>query len=128
MDSLTLFFQNFFGIVGIPFKTITTSESSVSLFGTTTSLTAADCLTDGIKQMTDEDGSTLAGSTSVVSATATVLTYLQTFDPDYKDINLTQAYIESLDENQLNELIVNLDEKSESLKLTEEEAVLSKRI
>lgn len=126
MKFTSLFFENFFGILSAPFQSLGTTGSSAVMGGTSTFLTAADCLTDGIKQFTTEDGNTLAGSLCSASATATVVTYLQVNDVNYPDIQVTKAYVESLSEEELNELIANLD--GIKFDIPEEENILSKRI
>lgn len=122
----TLFFENFFKILGLPFQTISSGQPSVSVWGVTTFYSAATTFTEVMNNFVGDEGSSLSGTSSMVSATATVLTYLQTYCPEYADINLTQAYIDSLSESELNELILTLDEKGNELELTEDEAVLKR--
>lgn len=127
MNVTSLFFDNFFKIASLPFQTLGTTESSASLGGSSTFLTAGECLTSGVKSLTDsDDGSCLFGSTSVASATATMATYMQVHDVDYPDVQLTKAYIESLNQEELTELIANLDALDNDTQ--EEENILAKRI
>ena len=115
MEFTSLFFQNFIGIASIPFQTLGTTQSSASMGGTSTFITAAESLTSGVNQFSSDEGNTLAGSTSVISATATVASYLQVHDIDYPNVEMTKAYVESLTEEELNDLISNLSEKQEEL-------------
>lgn len=128
MNFTSIFFENFVGLLSIPFKTLGTTESSASMTATSTSVTAADCLTTGVNQFESDDGSALVGTTSIASATATAVTYLQVNDIDYPDVQITKAYVESLDEEGLNELIANLDELQIEFDSSEEENILAKRI
>lgn len=128
MKFTSLFWENFIGILSIPFQTLGTTESSASIGGTSTFLTAAECLTDGVKQFSSDGGDALAGTTSIVSATATVATFLEMHDVDYPDVQLTKAYVESLDESELTELIATLDDKQIEFEGLEEQEVLAKRI
>lgn len=127
MHITSLFFENLFGILSLPFQTLGTSQSSVTATGTSTALTAADCLTDGVKAFNADDPQPLTGTTSIASATATVATFMQVNDVDYPDVQLTKAYVESLNEEELTELISKLDDME--IKISEDnEEVLVKRI
>lgn len=128
MEFTSLFFQNFIGIASIPFQTLGTTQSSASMGGTSTFITAAESLTSGVNQFSSDEGNTLAGSTSVISATATVASYLQVHDIDYPNVEMTKAYVESLTEEELNDLISNLSEKQEELESPSKEMLLAKRI
>lgn len=128
MDFTSIFFENLFGIMSFPFKTLGTTESSAITVSTTTSSSAAECLTDGINNFITDDGNALLGSTSVSSATATVATYLEVNNIDYPNIQMTKAYVESRDEEELKELIDNLYEIENELDSSEEANVLAKRI
>lgn len=126
MNVTSLFFDNFFKIASLPFQTLGTTESSASLGGSSIFLTAGECLTNGVQELTGcDDGNCLFGSTSMASATATMATYMQVHDIDYPDVQLTKAYIESLNQEELTELIANLDALDND---TQEENILAKRI
>lgn len=126
MNFTSLFFENFMAIITSPFQTLGTTGSSASMGVSTTLTSATDSFTDGVKQFTSEDGSNIAGTLCCTSATASVAALFQANDIDFPNVQITKAYVESLDEEQLTELIANLD--GIEFDVPEEENVLAKRI
>ena len=114
MKYTTIFMENFFGSLlgGV-------SSIGESVFPTTTACAATSTIRKGCRQEDSLYGAILTGiGTSVSSAIPT------TDQLASRDVEIAQAYMESMDESELNEFI----EKLESVEIVEQPKVLQKTI
>lgn len=106
MDFVTLFLENLTGI---------TTPSSLTSFGGTLLTTIGGNLMD-----MDNDGLQTLGMISTSLATSLLLDGEDAYEKTKQQLELTQAYIESLDQTELEELITKLEIKETELSLEED--------
>lgn len=123
MNLTSLFLENFFNHFSS--SCLLSNTSTISTSTTSTEITAFEIGTTGFNTMDDEP---LLGTTTVTSATTTGTSALTSLsDTSMKQMQLTQAYIESLSEDELEEFIVKLESKEIKVEL-EQEKIKEKKI
>ena len=111
MKYTSIFFENFLGGASSVF------ESSMSVFPTTTACAATSTIRRGCDQENSLYGAILTGIGSSVSSAIPTTNQLASHD-----VEIAQAYMESMDESELNEFI----EKLESIEIVEQPKILQK--
>lgn len=87
-----------------------------------TSSTGTQSILSGL----DEDMDVLSGATTIASGSYLLVSGGDTFLDSIPKLIATQAYVESLDEDELNDLIIKLEGKNYSI--NEEEKVIIKKL
>lgn len=117
MKLTSLFLENFFSQFSL--SSFIPESTVISTSTTSTEVTAVQVGAAGSNMMDDEP---LLGTTTVTSATSTGTNALSAFsNTDAQQLYVTQAYIESLDEKELEEFIVKLESKEVKVELEQEE-------
>lgn len=108
MHVTSLFLENFFGESSMSLGSLIPPSSILSSSLTTTELTATGSSVVGTESIDDE--STL-GWSSISSALTTASSGFSAMSDTSKQLEMTQAYIESMDENELEDFIARLEQK-----------------
>lgn len=117
MKLTSLFLENFFSQFSL--SSFISESTTISTSTTSTEITALAVGSTGCNIMDDEP---IFGTTMVTSATTTGSNALTAFsDVQIKQLYVTQAYIESLNEEELEEFIVKLESKEIKVELEQEE-------
>lgn len=106
----SIFIDNFFGIIGLNSALPSTSTG----IGTSSAIT-------GIESIEESTGLTETGvGTSLISTGAAISTAgLNAYEKTINQLELTQAYVESLDEEELTDFIEKLEAKNAELSTNE---------
>ena len=107
MHVTSLFLENFLGGLSMPLSSVIPSSSVLSSSLTTTELGATGIGVTGTNSM---DESPVLGTSSISSALTTASNGFSAISDTSKQLELTQAYIESMDEKELEELIEGLEQ------------------
>ena len=108
MHVTSLFLENFFGGYSMSLGSMIPSSSVLSSSLTTTELTATGSSTAGTAFIDDDP---VLGVSSIVLGITTASNGFSTVRDTSKQLELTQAYIESMDERELEDFIVKLEQK-----------------
>ena len=112
MNVTSLFLENFLGGATMSLGSITPSSAILSSALTTTGLSVTGV---GIVGTSSMDENPILGTSSITLGTTTASNGFTATTNTAKQLELTQAYIESMDESELEEFIVKLEEKQRSL-------------
>ncbi len=107
MHVTSLFLENFLGETSMSLGSMIPSSSVLSSSLTTTELSATGSSVTGTNSM---DENPLLGTSSILSAFTTASSGFSAMNTTAKQLELTQAYIESMDENELEDFIVKLEQ------------------
>lgn len=107
MHVTSLFLENFFGGFSMSLSSIIPSSSVLSSSLTTTELSATGVGVIGTNSM---DESPILGTSSISAAITTASSGFTATKNTSKQLELTQAYIESMDESELEEFIECLEQ------------------
>lgn len=114
LDFITLFLENLTGIAA--------PSSLTSVGGIGLSVTGSALIE------TDSDALNILGMTSTCLGTSLSLNGENAYEKTKQQLELTQAYVESLNQEELEELIVKLEAKETEMKSAEESYVLKREI
>ena len=110
MHVTSLFLENFFEGSLMSLGSIIPSSAVLSSSLTTTEITATGSSIIGTNSMDDNDVSIL-GTSSISSGLTTASSGFHAMQDTSKQLEMTQAYIESMDERELEEFIARLEQK-----------------
>ena len=123
MNYITAFFENLFNnmLGGTASIVPSATETTVSVLPTVTYSAASETIARGFEHEDSLVGTSLVGTGSSVSSAAMDANAASNYD---YDIKAAQAYVESMDEIELNEFI----EKLEGVQIVEQPKVLQKTL
>ena len=107
MNITSLFLENFFGGTSMSLGSMIPSSSVLSSSLSTTELSATGVSVTGTNSFDEEP---ILGASSISSALTTSSSGFTAANNTSKQLELTQAYIESMDETELEELITSLEQ------------------
>lgn len=114
MHLTSLFLENFFG-------TALGSGSIISVFPTTTAVSATQTFEAGVDTINNNGTLGTTTGVSITSAATDVCLYgVDTYEKTLSSLQTTQNYIASLDEQQLEDLITKLELKEEEIIIQEQ--------